>query len=61
MSNSKDEPYEACKEIVNVIKENYVNSPQFKDALISALNQKTGNNKLGVLCDKIISELHSGK
>jgi methyltransferase-like protein len=61
MSNNKEETYEACKEIVTIFKENYVNSPQFRTELISALNRKTGNNRLGMLCDNVISELHSGK
>jgi hypothetical protein len=61
MSNSKGETYEACKEIVTIIKKNYVNSPQFRVELISALNRKTGNNRLGMLCENVISELHTGK
>jgi hypothetical protein len=61
MSNIKDEAYEASKEIVNIIKKNYVNNAQFRAELISALNRKTGNDRLGMLCDSVISELQKNK
>jgi len=52
--DKKNNTYEACEELVKIIKDNYVSNCQFKSELVAILIQK-GGEKLGRLCNEVIN------